>query len=158
FDKEETWHERAVRQRDAAAAGKTILADESVERFEVSLDFDDELRAHAIVACGGRCSTRPSPCLTGQREGVAYDLDVAKAGQDADMRGLARRRSQQRRLGIDLFEIFRDHLGFRDRVAIDIENRNASDRKSLAEFWHAPMFWKFDNDVRNAFGVDLHAD
>ena len=96
--------------------------------------------------------------MTGQHEDVVYDVDVAKAGQHADMRGLARRRSQQRRLGMDLFEIFRDHLGFRNRVAIDIKNRNASDRESLAEFWHAPMFWKFDDDARNALDVDLHAD
>src|SRR3984885_15205597 len=73
------------------------------------------------------------------------------------MRGLARSDSQQRRFGMDLFEIFRDHFGFRHHVAIDIENRNTSDRKSLAEFWHAPMFWQFEDDVRNALGVDLHA-
>src|SRR5579864_2852844 len=74
------------------------------------------------------------------------------------MRGLARRGSQQRRFGIDIFEIFRDHPGFRNRVAIDIEYRDTSDRKSLAEFWHAPISRLFESYVRNALGVDLHAD
>src|SRR5215472_6327159 len=159
FDKEESRHERAICQRDATAAGEAITADEFVERLEVPHHLTGELLADSIIACKGGCSTAQGACLTGQHEDVVYDVDVAKAGKHADMRGLARSGSQQRRFWIDLFEIFRDHLGFRQYVAMNIENWNASDRKSLAEFWHAPIFrWQFEDDVRNALGVDLHAD
>lgn len=59
---------------------------------------------------------------------------------------------------MDRFEIFRDYFGFRQHVAIDIENRNTADRKSLAEFGHAPVFRQFEGDVRNTLGVDLQTD
>src|SRR5205814_9089168 len=87
---------------------------------------------------------------------VVYDVDVADAGKHADMCGFSRTASQQRRFGMDLFEIFRDHFGFRYDVAIDIENRNTPDRKSLAKFWHAPIRRLFESDVRNALGINLH--
>src|SRR5262249_45563090 len=52
----------------------------------------------------------------------------------------------------------RDHFGFRDHVAIDVEDRNATDRKPFAEFWHPPVFRELDRNARKALGVDLHAD
>src|SRR5690348_8145711 len=45
FDKEESGHERAIRQGNASATGETILADEFVERLEVPHHLDDELLA-----------------------------------------------------------------------------------------------------------------
>src|SRR5512135_3924661 len=55
-----------------------------------------------------------------------------------------------------LFKIFRDHLGFGNRVPIGLEYRNSADREFLAEFWHAPIRRLFESDVGNALGVDLH--
>ncbi len=101
-DQEESRHERAIRQRDATAAGEAIRADEFVERLDVPHHLAGEQVADTIVACGGGCLTGQGACLTGQHEHVVHDIDVANAGKHADVRGLARRGSQQRRFGIDL--------------------------------------------------------
>jgi hypothetical protein len=74
------------------------------------------------------------------------------------MVALARRGSQQGRFAVDLFEVFGDYPGFRYQIVIDTQNRNTPDRKFLPKFWHASIFRQFENDIRNAFGVDLHAN
>src|SRR5215471_17147079 len=52
-DEEEPRHERAIRQRDATAAGEATGADEAVERRDVPRDLAGELVAETIVARGG---------------------------------------------------------------------------------------------------------
>src|SRR5579862_325902 len=153
---EERRHERAVGQGDAAQACEAVTANHPVERLGAARQLAAKQRDDAFVAGGHGSPGGKGGDLTREHERVVHQVNVADAGQGADVSVLAGRRAEQRRLGIGLLEILRDHGRLRYRLAVDLQQRDAADRMVLVELHRAVGRRLLDRDVGEALGVDLH--
>jgi hypothetical protein len=66
-------------------------------------------------------------------------------------------RCESARLGIDLLEVFADHLGLGDHIAgRQLQHRDAAERRGLAPGQGGKGRRPLERDVLDALGVDLH--
>ena len=152
LDQEEGGNERAVGDGQAAEHREPVRADIVLQRLDAAHHLAGQQIADAVVA-GGAAG------LAGEHKHVVHQIDVGQARDGADGRGLTRRVAQKARPRIDLLEVLRDHLGFRDDGAVgQFQRRDAPDRRGLPPVRGAETRRPLQRDVLDALGVDLHPD